>query len=109
MGGCAPLRTVTKIAEAQDAIRQAELKGAHNVKKGEKYITPAQYKYHLATLYLAKAKELQGFAKYNAACFYASRAVELALSAMENMDEEKRRKIRREQIKGGKIFTKHEP
>jgi len=106
---CGPIRAVTSTAQAQDAVLRAELAGAHELNKGEKYITQAQFEYQLAALYLEKSKELQGFAKFDAADFYASRASELGTSSVKNKAEEERRRIRRAQIKAGKIFTQTQP
>jgi hypothetical protein len=103
---CGPIRAVTATADAKDDLFRAELAGAHVVKPGEKYITPAQYEYQLAYLYLEKSKELQGFAKYDAAYFYATKAAELGKGAVRDKAEEERRRIRRQQILSGQILQK---
>jgi hypothetical protein len=103
---CGPIRAATATSDAKDELFKAELAGAHQIVKGEKYITPAQFEYHLAYLYLEKSKELQGFAKYDAAYFYATKAAELGKDAVKNKAEEERRKIRRQQIRSGQVFNK---
>lgn len=103
---CGPIRAVTATADANDDLFKAQLAGAHEVKSGERYITPAQYEYQLAYLYLEKSKELQGFAKYDAAYFYATKAAELGKGAVRDKAEEERRKIRRQQIRSGQLTQK---
>ena len=106
LASCAPIRATSAISKAKKAQFKARLAKAHIINEGEKYITPAQYEYQLANFYLEKAKELQGFSKFEASEFYALEAVELSQSAIEHKQEEKRRKIRRRQIKAGKVFQK---
>jgi hypothetical protein len=103
---CGPIRAVTATADANDELFKAQLSKAHEISPGEKYITPAQYEYQLAYLYLEKSKELQGFAKYDAAYFYATKAAELGKASVRDKAEEERRKIRRQQILNGQILQK---
>jgi len=109
LAACGPIRATTAAATARDDLFKAQLAGADQVKPGERFITPSRYEYQLAYLYLEKAKELQGFAKYDAAYFYAERAAALSRSAVKNRSEEERRKTRREQIKAGAVFNKPTP
>lgn len=101
---CGPIRATSATSSAKDHLFKAELAGADKLTKGEKYITPAQYEYQLARMYLEKSKELQGFAKYDAAFFYSTEAADLGKKAVEHKSEEERRKIRRQQIRAGKVF-----
>jgi hypothetical protein len=102
--GCGPIRATSATSGAKDHLFKAELAGADKLTQGEKYITPAQYEYQLAMLYIEKSKELQGFAKYDAAFFYSTEAADLGKKAVEHKSEEERRKIRRQQIRAGKVF-----
>jgi hypothetical protein len=103
---CAPIQTTVATNRAKDNMYKAGLADADDLKPGEKYITPAQYEYQLAYLYLEKSKELQGFSKFDAATFYASRAATLSAKAREHKGDEERRKIRRQQIRSGQIIPK---
>jgi len=105
-GACGPIRIASSSSIARENLFKAKLAKANQYKKGEKYITPAQYEYQLAHIYLEKSKQLQGFAKYDAADFYAAEAGKLGDKAIEHKAEEERRKIRRQQIRAGKVFRK---
>ena len=106
LAACGPIRAASATRGARDELYKARLAKADEIEKGKKYITQAQYQYRLATLYLEKSIELQGFAKYDAAFFYATKAAQLGTESVKNKAEEERRKIRREQIRAGKILNK---
>jgi hypothetical protein len=105
---CGPIQALTATSRAKDSLYKARLADAHVLVPDGRYITPAQYQYQLALLYLEKSKELQGFSKFQAAQRYAAQAASLGKKAIENREEEERRKIRRQQIKSGQVFKKGE-
>jgi len=76
LGGvsCGPVKSTAVILDAEGACRQAEVEHAGEVKE-------ASYYYHSATQYLEKAKEEQGYADYDAAIDFGTRAKELAEKA----------------------------
>ena len=106
LAACGPIRAASATRSARDELYKARLAKADKIEKGKKYITEAQYQYRLAALYLEKAIELQGFAKYDAAFFYATKAAQYGSESVKNKAEEERRSIRREQIRAGKILSK---
>ncbi len=99
---CGPMKATTAISSGRDAIEDARHRRAHVIPEGEFLITTAQYKYQLALLYMEKAKELQGFSKFQDAANYAEEARHLADDAAREMDIEAERKNRRKEIKAGK-------
>ncbi len=101
---CGPIQAQSGISRGSNAMKQARLAKAQEANESNRYITPARYEYELAHLFIEKAKELQGFSKFEAAAFYGNQARDLAEKAAENKHEEERRKIRRKQIKAGKVF-----
>lgn len=96
---CGPIQANTNISKAKYNLAQARLAKAHELIQGTYYITPAQHKYQLALLYLEKAKEMEGFSKYEHAAFFAQRAAELADEAIVLMKEEQEHKKKREIIR----------
>ncbi len=105
---CGPIQALTATSRAKDSLYKAKLADAHVLVADGRYITPAQYQYQLAVLYVEKAKELQGFSKFQAAQRYAAQAAALGKKSVTYREEEERRKIRRQQIKAGQIFKKGE-
>ena len=108
VASCAPIRSTSAVSSANDGLFKARLAGVDKLQEGEKYITPAQFQYLLAQIYVDKAKEFEGFSKFHAAEQYATQAAELARDSVNNKKEEERRKYRRQQIKAGKVFKKGE-
>jgi len=106
LASCGPINAVVATSQANDNLYKAQLARAHELKPGQKYITPAQYEYLLALLFVDKSKELQGFAKYQSAEEFSEKAAALAEAAIKNMGEQERRKIRRKQIRAGKVYHK---
>lgn len=105
---CGPIQALTATSRAKDSLYKARLADAHVLAPDGRYVTPAQYQYQLAVLYLEKSKELQGFSKFQAAEHYAAQAAALGKKSVTGREEEERRKIRRQQIKAGQVFKKSE-
>ncbi|MBM4353804.1 MAG: hypothetical protein FJ109_08405 [Deltaproteobacteria bacterium] len=105
---CGPIQALTATSRGKESLYKARLADAHVLVPDGRYITPAQYQYQLAVLYLEKSKELQGFSKFQAAERYGAQAAALGKKSIANREEEERRKIRRQQIKAGQIFKKGE-
>ncbi len=101
---CGPIQATTAISSARESLKGAEEKGAHLIPDDEYFITTARYKYRLAVLYLEKSKELQGFSKFQDAAHYAQEARRLAQEAIQEMDDERLRRLRRKEIKEGRVF-----
>lgn len=106
VASCGPINAVVATSRAKDSMYKAQLAKAHELKPGQRYVTSAQYQYQLALLCVDKSKQLQGFAKYQAAEEYSEEAAALAEKAILNMTEQERRLIRRQQIRSGKVFHK---
>lgn len=104
ISSCGPAQTSSSISSARKAMEQARLAGATELHPGSFYVTTAQYKVQVARLYLEKAKELQGFSKFEDAIFYATEARKLLDEAVTEKHEEERRLLRRKQIKEGRVF-----
>lgn len=107
VASCAPIQATSAVSQADDKLEDAERAGAHTIAPGEKFITMAQLEYQLAWHYVDKSRQLQGFAKYDAAEFYARKAAELCQKAVEHMEEQRKRQQRRREIKEGKVFHRH--
>lgn len=107
LASCAPIQATSALSQGDDKLEDAERAGAHVIPSGDKFITMAQFEYQLAWHYVDKARQLQGFAKYDAAEFYARKAAELCQKAVEHMAEQNKRKQRRREIKEGKVFHRH--
>ncbi len=76
--GCGPVRATTVIDDADAAVSRAQ------AGEGEKY---ALYEMTLADLYLVKAKEEQGHARYTEAAQLGSEALRFADAAMRKAAE----------------------
>lgn len=106
LGACGPIQATTGISLANKHLFEARLAKADVLVPGQKYITPAQYEYQLALLYLEKSKELEGFAKFEHASFYARLAADLGLRAVEHKKDEIQRQERRDRIRKGEVLPK---
>lgn len=106
LASCGPIQATTNISMANKNLYEAKLAKADNVVPGGRYITPAQFEYQLALLYLEKSKELEGFAKFEHAAFYARLAADLGKSAIDHKVEEARRQERRDRIRRGEVLPK---
>ncbi len=106
VGACGPIQATTGISLANKNLFEARLAKADVLVTGQKYITPAQYEYQLAQLYLEKSKELEGFAKFEHAAFYAKLAADLGLRSVDHKTEEARRQERRDRIRKGEVLPK---
>jgi uncharacterized OsmC-like protein len=72
LAGCGPVQSTSALIDADVEIEGARAAGA---------ATAAPYEFHSAEAYLHKAREKSGYAQYEAAITYASRARELAKDA----------------------------
>ncbi len=70
--GCGPIQTVGTLIDADVEIEAARAAGGP---------TAATYEFTAAEAYLHKAREVSGYARYDAAVEYASKATELAKDA----------------------------
>jgi hypothetical protein len=72
LAGCGPVQSTSALIDADVEIEGARAAGA---------ATSATYEFTSAEAYLHKAREESGYAQYESAITYASRARELAKSA----------------------------
>jgi len=72
LAGCGPIQTTSALIDADVEIEAARAAGA---------ATSATYEFTAAEAYLHKAREVNGYARYDAACEYASKSRDLAKEA----------------------------
>ena len=92
---CGPITSQTSIIDARDVLTEARRQGAD---------TFAPYEYTKASLYLRKAKELQGHADYQQSDIFAQRSRGMAQEAIKvtAANKDKYEKLNRARQKGGK-------
>lgn len=75
VAGCGPIQSTASLIDADVAIEAARAAGAQQT---------STYEFTLAEAYLNKAREVTGYAQYEAATRYAARARDLGNEARKN-------------------------
>jgi len=75
LAGCGPIRSTAALIDADVAVEAARTAGAPEA---------SPYEFTLAEAYLNKAREVSGYAQYEAAARYAVRARDLGDEARKN-------------------------
>ncbi len=75
LAGCGPIQSTAALIDADVAIESARAAGAPQT---------SPYEFNTAQLYLQKAREVSGYAQYEAATKFAVKAKDLATAARKN-------------------------